>query len=161
MKKRPRRRKRPRAQKKPAISPSAKPSRGKSPSSPDFDPRAHWKLLPAWRVSRLEADGPFGWGQIERDKALEVRDKLGSFESMTWHQILVAAKHRNHTVSIEKLSKAARDRLVEIALDDQDELVSLRLAGAERVWGFREENVLQVLWWDPEHQVYPSTKKHT
>jgi len=119
------------------------------------------RLQPAWRVSLMEMVSPFGWSKIAPDKLREIRDKLRDFESMTWHEILVVAKHRNHAVSIEKLCKEARDRLEETGQSDIEELVSLRLSGLARVWGIRSENVLNVLWWDPEHAVCPSLKKHT
>lgn len=119
------------------------------------------RLNPAWRVSLMEMASPFGWHDIGAGKLLEVRAKLRDFESMTWHEILVAARDRNHAVVIEKLCKEARDRLEEIGQSDIDELVSLRLSGPERVWGIRSGNVFRVLWWDPAHAVCPSPKKHT
>lgn len=119
------------------------------------------RLSPAWRVSLLEMAAPYGWAQVSAGKLQEVRDKLRDFESMTWHEILVAAKHRNHAVSIDRLCKQARDRLEEIGQADIEDLVSLRLSGPERVWGILNGNVLKVLWWDPEHAVCPSLKKHT
>jgi hypothetical protein len=62
---------------------------------------------------------------------------------------------------VGELCKTARDRLEDLRLEDIDELVSLRLGGAERVWGIRDGNVMLLLWWDPEHAVCPSLKKHT
>ncbi len=119
------------------------------------------RLHPAWRVSLMQMASPFGWRVIEPDKLQEVRDKLRDFESMTWHEILVVSKHRNHSVTMEQLCKEAQDRLEEIGQSDIEELVSLRLSGPERVWGIRSGNVLNVLWWDPQHAVCPSAKKHT
>ena len=40
-------------------------------------------------------------------------------------------------------------------------LVLRRISGPGRVWGIREEHVLDLLWWDPRHEVCPSPKKHT
>ncbi len=78
---------------------------------------------------------------------------------MTWNEILIRDKSQNHAIAIGELGKAAQDRLVEIQLDDLDSLISLRVGSIERVWGFREENVFLVLWWDPKHQVYPTSPK--
>jgi hypothetical protein len=104
---------------------------------------------------------PFGWSAVSPEKLREVRDKLRDFESMTWYEILVAAKHRHHAVAIDKLCKQARDRLEELGQADIGDLVSLRLSGPERVWGILNGHVFKVLWWDPEHAVCPSLKKHT
>ena len=101
---------------------------------------------------------PFGWHKIEKDKLIEIRTKLAYFESQTWNEILVIGKKRNHTVSVTGICKEAQDRLVEIGLDDIEEIVSLRLSGPERIWGIRNLSVLTLLWWDPNHQIWPSNK---
>jgi len=81
---------------------------------------------------------------------------------MTWNEILITNKHQNHSsVSLDKLGKDALDRLRKIKQDDVEALVSLHLSGKERVWGIRQGEVLKVLWWDAEHLVCPSLKKHT
>ena len=104
---------------------------------------------------------PFGWHEIDAGKIRDIRQKLAHFESMTWNDILVKGKKRNHSVAVTALCSDARHRLIAMNLDSLEELVSLHLSGKERVWGFREGAVLQVLWWDPEHQVCPSLLKHT
>ncbi len=119
------------------------------------------KMRPAWKVSKAEYEGPFGWHRLGREKVEAIHLKLASFESMTWFNILINSKKFNHTVPTEKLAKEAQARLVELELDDRDELVSLRVSGAERIWGLREKNAFVLLWWDPKHEVYPSPKKHT
>lgn len=116
---------------------------------------------PTWRIFHLEMCDPFGWHILERAKLEEILGKLRDFERLTWNEILVRNKERNHSVPVIKLCKGARDRLQELKLDDVDELVSLRLSGAERVWGIRYSAVLSLLWWDPNHNVCPSLKKHT
>jgi hypothetical protein len=141
-----------------AVAVEAVPSRREPMALVGVDPmRQH----PAWRVSLLEMASPFGWSDVSPEKLREVRDKLRDFESMTWHEILVAAKHRNHAVAIDKLCKQARDRLEELGQADIEDLISLRLSGPERVWGILNGHVLKILWWDPEHAVCPSLKKHT
>lgn len=45
--------------------------------------------------------------------------------------------------------------------DDLDQLFSLRLTVRKRVWGIKEGNIFWILWWDPEHEVCKSHKKHT
>jgi hypothetical protein len=47
-------------------------------------------------------------------------------------------------------------------LDDVDELFSLRMGGAKkRIYGIRDRGTLQVIWWDPEHEIYPTEPKNT
>jgi hypothetical protein len=67
----------------------------------------------------------------------------------------------NHFIDTAGCSKVARDRLVELSLDDTAELYSLHVNGRQRIIGIRDRQVLKILWYDPDHQVYPSRKKGT
>lgn len=106
-------------------------------------------------------DDVYGWEILDTEKLISLKNKLSNFESMTWSEILIQGKKSHHLVKIESLSKEAQKYLEKMGLDDVEELVSLRLSGEERVWGILAEGILNLLWWDPEHQVCPSLKKHT
>lgn len=90
-----------------------------------------------------------------------IREKLANFETMTWREILLDAKKQNHNVSVDDLVKEAQDRLTEIFPEQLDELTSLRLTGNQWVWGQISEGVMELIWWDSEHQICPSHKKDT
>ena len=122
------------------------------------NPESFYQSRPAWRVGIMEMVDPFGWHQIHGNKLTDLREKLGHFESMTWSEILIRDKRRNHFIPRKDICKAAQDRLVSMRQDDVDELVSLRLSGPERVWGILDGDILRVVWWDPEHRVCPSIK---
>lgn len=123
------------------------------------DPADAERLRPTWRVGAVDWDGPFGWGRLTEPTLLrELWQRLRDFESMSWTDIEHAG---SHNVATDKLCAAARQRLEELQQDDVDDLFSLRITGRRRVWGFREANVLRLLWWDPEHQVCPSTLANT
>lgn len=116
-------------------------------------------LNPAWRVSNLETVDPFGWHKITDQETMNViREKLKGFESMTWHEILIKAKKQNHSIQREKLCPDAQKRLRALNLDDQDDFVSLRVTGEQRIWGIKQHNVLLLLWWDPGHKICPCNK---
>ncbi len=101
---------------------------------------------PSWRLHRLEIAEPFGgWHELEGSKLLFIREKLANFESMTWNEILIHARIQNHTVGVDQLTSNARQRLVELRLDDIDGLVSLRLSGKERIYGILNGSVLLLL----------------
>lgn len=132
------------------------PGAPKGTERPDF-----MKMRPAWRVSKLEENGPFGWHRVGGARVSEILARLRGFETMSWSEILIAAKKQHHTIPLERLSKPARGRLVQINLDDRDSLISLRLSSKERIWGFLAESTFYLVWWDPEHRVCPATQKHT
>lgn len=89
-----------------------------------------------------------------------VAHKLRGYESQTWGQVW-KDKHYNHFIDRESLCKTARDRLVFLHMDEIDQLFRFRLTGAQRIWGFLQGAVYCVLWWDPDHLVYPYEKKNT
>lgn len=104
--------------------------------------------------------GPWGWFNIkEKDKGilLDIRNRLGEFEKMTWGEI--ERKNQNHPIPVDKVDSKARKRLVEIQLDFVENLYSLRITKQSRLWGYRDHNLFYILWWDPGHTVYPFNKK--
>ncbi len=74
---------------------------------------------------------------------------------------MLNAKKQNHNISVDDLVKEAQDRLFEIFSEQLDELTSLRLTGKGRVWGQINEGVMELIWWDAEHWICESNKKHT
>ena len=103
-------------------------------------------------------DGPYGWNFVSESDIRQVLDALRSFESMSWIAIKSSTSHNSHFIAVDSLSQRARQRLNEIEQDDVDQLFSLRLSGLKRIFGFLDNGILSILWWDPEHAVCPSTK---
>ena len=82
---------------------------------------------------------------------------------MTWEDILQAkhgkqGKSSNHNVDVASLLKEARDRLEELKLTDIDYLFSLRIKGTTRIYGIRNFDVLDIIWVDNNHEIYPVDK---
>jgi hypothetical protein len=107
----------------------------------------------AWRFSSSDKGGPFGWLIQTDSKFREIIEKLYEFEGKNWNEITEGG---SHLIPVDQLSKSAKDRLVEIRKDDLDELMSLSLTGPNRVWCIRNGHIMRVLWWDENHQVYPT-----
>jgi len=124
-------------------------------NSPDRTSNKH----PSWRFGIIDLDGMWGYRTIaSQTLVLDIRDKLSSFEGMTWTAIESAG---SHFISKSDICPDANRRLSHLRLDDVDELFSLRLTGKKRIWGIRDNEVLKILWWDPDHTICPSPKKHT
>jgi hypothetical protein len=70
------------------------------------------------------------------------------------------AHKKHHEMSIEDICEDAQQRLAAMKLDEVvgDNLFRFRLSGTQRLWGFITDNTFHVLWWDPEHKVYPVGK---
>jgi hypothetical protein len=116
---------------------------------------------PVWKVAAIDLEGPFGWGRLKGDEAAIVQQRLKFLEAMTWKEILLGDGDDNHRIDVDRLSKGARKRLVEINQDDADPLVSLRVRSRERIWGILDGCAFKILWWDPNHHVYPVSKRKT
>jgi len=132
------------------------PQPSKTPKKAGFDENP-LRLRPAWRTGSMEMVDPFGWHVLDATTLTEIREKLKNFESMFLGD-LYGPKKKSHMVDVNQLSKDARDRLAALRLDDVEQLLSLRLTGAKRIWGILEHNVVTLLWWDPKHLVCPSIK---
>ncbi|MEE9403365.1 MAG: hypothetical protein V3V20_00600 [Algisphaera sp.] len=106
-------------------------------------------------------DGGFRPAKTEgQDCFYDISSKLKSFEQNGWND-LIQNKKSHHPIELHKLAKPAQKRLEELSFDDLDSLFSLRLSGTQRLFGIRSNHLFYALWWDPNHQVCPSKKKHT
>lgn len=115
----------------------------------------NWDEMPiTWHFRYLDHGGPFGWRLCDRDTLVNIiLDRARSFETMTWREL--RAKDILHRHTMDQVPRETRRRLVEIDQDDIDALHSLRIEKRRRVWGIRDRLYFRVLWWDPDHQVYP------
>lgn len=95
------------------------------------------------------------WSRVTSDKLVYILGKLANLERMTVHEIFSGNPGKDYDV--DRLpSPKARECLVELRLDDQTQISRIQLSGTERLYGFRRANVFHVLWWDPDHTVWPS-----
>lgn len=145
---------------------SSKAPRKDREPSPKKEPKysgIDWHdFSPAWNIKLLDINGEWGWDKIDPEILWNlIHVKLSEFEGRSWHEILIKNKKKNHPIAIKDLCSHAQKRLQEIGQDDVDEVISLGLMGKERIIGIMDRNVLKILWWDPEHSVCPSSKKHT
>jgi len=138
-----------------------KPTCLKKPSDNYVSQDSYLQYSPVWRFDFIDLQGPWGWLNVEsKDKIQDILEKLQNFEKLTWEEIK-KNKKCNHEISIEQISKKARDRLIEIKKDDLEEIFSLRLSGKNRVFGVLEDGIFYIIWWDPNHKVCDSELKHT
>ncbi|MFS8103699.1 hypothetical protein LFM09_41915 [Lentzea alba] len=136
------------------IPSSRKPRREFTPHDPDD------KLVILF--SRVDVQGPWCLTKITAEDHLTLLNRIRSIESMTVHQVFSGDGKTGKDYDIESLpTKAAQERLVELELDDRDRISRLQIGGKQRLYGFREASRFYAVWWDPEHEVYPSPKKHT
>lgn len=114
----------------------------------------------SWIFSGVDREGPFAWPQHDAEEMHEILTFLETIDSQTWAEVL---GRRHHALTDPKgFSKEALKRLSEIHKSDLiDQIYSFAMGSRKRVILIRFEAVAYLLWYDPEHKVYPSTKKHT
>lgn len=105
--------------------------------------------------------GPWSPAALDRATLDVVREKLCHFEKKTWDESTTSGSVGVKRIALADLPRDATKRLERLKLDDAEALWEFRLQGTQRVWGLRHGDVCYMLWWDPHHSVYPSTKKRT
>ena len=113
-----------------------------------------------WDVSQIDDDGKWGWRRVDCSFFFkEIWKKMRNFETATWDQI---AGKTHHMIPVSSIITSAQKRLAELGHDDEVRLASFHINGKQRMWAIRRSvNQFYLLWWDPEHEICPSYKRHT
>jgi hypothetical protein len=149
----------PAAAKRPAM--AAPPSGGKQPRALPTNRDEIMNRQIVWRFQDVDNEGSWGFAGLDGAGLVDLMAKLGHFESMTVRELFYKGEEPGKQYDVEGLPAPTLARLVELRRDDETKLARLRLTGPCRLYGFMREHVFHVLWWDPQHQVYPSQKRHT
>lgn len=143
-----------------------KPKTAFSPTSDkvpraEFNPLAFHSERPVWRMKSVDVGcDQWGWNLIEGGDLHRIRERLGHYETMTFREILNKDRTGCHDVEVFRMIPGAQKRAAQMA-PGRESLFSLRINGQERVWGIREGHIIHLLWWDPRHEVCPSTLQGT
>jgi hypothetical protein len=116
------------------------------------------ELKASWRVNKIQTVEPYGWHGLNFDQFNYIKEKLSNFETMTWGEIFVGAKKQNHSIPVAQLRCEHARRWMRNNMPDQLELWTIRFTGPERVWGVFSEGAYQIVFWDPNHLIYPTQR---
>lgn len=153
------------ASKKKVVRQRCQPSESKRIGQ-DENPDQYYSYTPAWNFNSCDKEC---WSLFDdRTKSVfwdEILPKLQSFETQKWHDILVDAKKQNHSIETTGLNKNAIDRLNTLMIE-YNSIISLRLKGQYRLYGYMTRSIFNLLWVDLNHGdnetcVCRSKKKHT
>ncbi|MCK4593344.1 hypothetical protein KAU45_02495 [bacterium] len=131
----------------------------KQPSS-EYKPLSSYDLNPTWSLKYLQIDNQWCWSGIQRDKLLEVVVKAKEFEKSKWKELLTKG-YPAKFIPVRAIRKEAQEILLDELRIQQETIVRFQISGKERIWGLLIEGVFHVIFWDPEHEIYPSELKHT
>lgn len=114
-----------------------------------------------WRFARVDHEGRWGFDRMDPATLCELLRKLADCESMTLNELRTTRRFFKEYDVPGGLCKEALARLSKIGHEDMTKIQRLEFTGKQRLYGFLEGNIFHVLWWDPEHEVYPSKLKNT
>lgn len=120
------------------------------------EPEGFQHQLIAWHFHVMDSDGDW---PCDIETITEISCRLHEYETKRWFE--VEKIKNNHPMSTRSIEPKAQRRLVKLGLDDTGTLYQLYIAGKgkkRRLWGLRQENIFQILWWDPDHTVYIPNK---
>lgn len=101
------------------------------------------------------------WGPRDcllREWDEKIRPFLSEMERLTWNEIAkqrVNQRIKHHDQDVTSLCNEAQRRWSEISIQ-HDTAFRFRLGNKPRLWGFRLSEVFHIVWWDPQHQIYPT-----
>lgn len=115
------------------------------------NPDQYYIENPAWGFANSDQDmWSFTQDHIGELIWTEVLPRLKALESQTWNEILVKDKKQNHSIHVEDLNKEAQGRLAAKYIEAES-LISLRVTGNHRLYGYMTGRVFNVLWYDDDH----------
>ena len=115
------------------------------------DPERYYCEYPAWAFANSDQEmWAFSQDHMGESFWTEVLPRLKALEAKTWSEILVRDKKQNHSLNLDELNKTARDRLISKYIEAES-LISLRITGNHRLYGYMIGRVFNVLWYDDDH----------
>lgn len=128
------------------------------------DPDSFNNMHPSWRFSAYD-NKIWSFTPEKFTHIIMPRPRLKEWEARTWNEILIHSKKENHSIDTKFLNKIAQERLSELMIE-ANAVISLRISGTCRLYGYRIGSVFYILWFDNNHGdnctcVCRSRKKHT
>lgn len=138
------------------------------PATATSDESYREKLV-RWTVSELDENSGIDgcrW-ELSSKETKELLTFLDNVSKKTWKECLAETvmsgrrkRPRNHDHTVSEIEKAAQARISQLP-EAEERVFRFRLASEVRLWGFRSGDLFRVLWYDPEHSVYPVSKRNT
>lgn len=115
------------------------------------NPEQYYSQNPAWTFANADHEmWAFSQEHIGQLIWSEILPRLEALETQTWGEILVKNKKQNHSLNPNDLNKVAQDRLATKYIEAES-LISLRITGNHRLYGYMSGRVFNILWYDGDH----------
>ena len=115
------------------------------------NPEQYYSKNPVWTFANSDQEmWAFSLDHIGVSIWTEILPYLKSLETKTWSEILINGKKQNHSINVKSLSKNAQNRLVSKYIE-AEAIISLRITGKHRLYGYMTGQVFNILWYDDDH----------
>lgn len=115
------------------------------------NPSQYYSQNPAWTFANSDQDmWAFSKEHVGEVIWTEIIPRLRALETQTWSEILVRDKKQNHSLDLNDLNRVVQDRLITRYIEAES-LISLRVTGTHRLYGYMTGRVFNILWYDDEH----------
>ncbi len=117
-------------------------------------------LRVSWRFGDADRNGHWAWSRetMSPEDARDVLEFIHEMDKLTWAAASVGHRARAKRIDVSGICADAQRRLLDISRDDVEWLWEWHITGPKRIWGWRTGHVCHILWWDPEHTVWPTTR---
>jgi len=124
-------------------------------SSPAVSPDAERPFR--FRFDRVDVGGPWCLTDITKQDHAALLESMRQIEGMLVREV-IPARCKREDVAGRSPNPDARRRAQDMFPDDHDRIHSLRIGGAQRIWGLQFQNEFSIIWWDPNHDVWPTRR---
>lgn len=126
------------------------------------DDRLKRKLIFRFDCIDLDEGCPWSLANVDANDQRDLLEHLRQYESKTIGELVGGSfsEFKSYNNFAECPNRAATNRLAEL-YDAPDSIARFRLSSTKRLYGFLVDNEFHLLWWDPNHEVWPSRKRHT
>ncbi len=113
------------------------------------------------RWTRFDYDGPFCLGASAIGTIVQMFKAVSHLETMTPAEVFNGGVGKDYGDPAGLPNPEAVRRLQDLQLQDETNISRLSFMGRQRLYGFRRDLDFYPIFWDPEHRIWPSVKKHT
>lgn len=127
------------------------------------DPGSIFQMHMKWSCDDPDCGGEWSWGTPRQWRSEDwenvIRPKLNEWAKLLWREIDQFSSDSNHKMHhlmlTDDIVTEAQSRMVEIE-KFEDQIFRFRLGNKRRLWGHRVVNEFQIIWYDPNHEIYPT-----
>jgi hypothetical protein len=110
-----------------------------------------------FRFDRVDIGSEWCLTDISKDDHAELIAFMAEMETKKVKELIPRpCKHAD--VAADSQNPTAQKRARERFSDDHDAIHEFRISGAKRLWGLLYDNEFSIIWWDPNHVVFPSKR---